>query len=151
MFNGDYVFGQVACPHPEFWVDQPEGVAQAIQTRLLLMAGEWFLDLNEGTPYNTQILGKGTMALYDSAIKARILTTIGVSALLRYSSSYDLRSRSLTIEATVLTVFSQAALPLSFVIGGSSPLPNAIMDAYGNVSTAQPVPSTPSAPPTVED
>ena len=48
--NGDYQFGRSGL----FLVDSPAGVAQAIKTKLLLAAGEWFLDADEGTPYSTQ-------------------------------------------------------------------------------------------------
>lgn len=58
-----------------FYANQPEAVAQAVQTRLALAQGEWFLDTTAGTPYNTQILGAGTIAYYDAAIQQVILDT----------------------------------------------------------------------------
>ncbi len=83
--NGDYIFGGSG----EFHVDTPEGVAQAIKTRLLLMTYEWFLDSQEGTAYSPDIIGYGTAATRDPAIIDRILGTPGVQEILQYSSSVD--------------------------------------------------------------
>jgi hypothetical protein len=99
--NGDYVFGRGP---GEFLIDSPAAVAQAIRTRLLLQQGEWFLDTTEGTPYSTQIFGMGTQQLYDQAIQARILGTIGVSSIDSYSSQLN-PDRSLSITCTVETIF----------------------------------------------
>ena len=84
--NGDYTFGR---SQANFLVNSPEAVAQAIQTRLALWEGEYFLDTSKGTPYWTQILGTGTWALYDQAIKDRILGTTGVLQIASYQSDYD--------------------------------------------------------------
>lgn len=91
-----------------FLVDTPETVAQAIMTRLRLMAGEWFLDVTEGTPYATQILGTNTKPTYDAAIRERIIDTQGVLSLDEYSS--DLAGRRLSVSATVTTIYGQAAV-----------------------------------------
>lgn len=97
--NLDYVFGQ----RTRFLVDTPEAVAQAINTRLLLWAGEWFLDLSEGTPYLQEILGYGTQDSRDIAIKERVLGTPGVLSIVQYSSS--VQNRKLRVECTVRTQF----------------------------------------------
>jgi len=99
--NGDYVFGQGPS---EFLVNSAAAVAQAVQTRLLLWTGEWFLDSTQGTPYFQQVLGFNTKAAYDAAIKARILGTQGVAQLLSYSSS--LIGRALSVIASVQTIYS---------------------------------------------
>lgn len=97
----------------EFHVDSAAAVAQAIRTRLLLMTGEWFLDVTEGTPYATEILGTGTTAIYDAAIRARILGTPGVSELASYSSALSRSTRALTVTATVLTIYGDADLNIT--------------------------------------
>ena len=103
--NGDYSFGYSAA---NFLVDSPDTVAQAVQTRLGLIAGEWFLDTTEGTPYYTEILGKGTYLTYDNAIQTRILGTPGVVSLVAYSSSVN--GRSLVVSATVDTIYGQIVI-----------------------------------------
>lgn len=98
--DGDYVFGQ---GRSQFLVDSPEAVAQSIQTRLNLATGEWFLDLDEGMPYSTKVLGEGTRELYDQAIRERILGTSGVVQIDEYASR--LSGRALTVSARVTTQF----------------------------------------------
>lgn len=102
--DDDYVFGQGT---PEFLVDTPDTVAQAVRTRLRLATGEWFLDTQEGTPYATEILGEGTQPLYDSAIKERVLDTQGVTSIDEYSSSLD-QNRALSVTMTISTLYGQA-------------------------------------------
>ena len=46
--TGDMQFGHGSA---DFWHNVPEAVGQSVMTRLLLFAGEWFLDISEGTPW----------------------------------------------------------------------------------------------------
>lgn len=102
--DGDYTFGQ---GQANFLIDSPAAVAQAIQTRLLLMTGEWFLDVTEGTPYATEILGTNTTATRDLAVKRRILQTPGVKQIASYSSRVVDRKFSVTV--TVDTIYGTTA------------------------------------------
>lgn len=103
--TGDYTFGR---GRSGFLENSPETVVQAVKTRLGLIEGEWFLDLTEGTPYMTQILGKGTDSLYDRAVKERISGTQGLSGIRSYFST--LKERNLTIGADIDTVYGVAEL-----------------------------------------
>lgn len=98
--TGDYTFGQGVA---NFLVNSPAEIAQNILTRLRLLEGEWWLDVTSGTPYSTLILGKGTRPYYDQALKSRILGTTGVTAIVSYSS--DLKNRTLSVSATVSTIY----------------------------------------------
>lgn len=97
---GDMTFGQGGL---NFLVNSREAVAQDILTRLRLIAGEWFLDTEEGTPYGTEILGNVSQAVADAAIRRRIVGTVGVTDITAYSSS--IVGRRLTVAATVDTLF----------------------------------------------
>jgi len=108
--NGDYVFGNGP---GEFLVDSPETVAQAVTTRLKLWQGEWFLDSQAGTPYNTQVLGYGTQKVYDAAIQTVILNTMGVNQISSYSSSFNRTTRKLDIVATVATIYGTTTINTS--------------------------------------
>lgn len=105
--NGDYSFGNGSA---NFLVDSPDAVAQLVLTRLKLWTGEWFLDTTEGTPYKTQVLGKGTNATRDIAIQERILDTQGVKGIVDYASIVDPSTRAFTVAATIDTIYGQTTL-----------------------------------------
>lgn len=103
--HGDMTFGLGSI---NYFINIPEAVAQAAMTRLRLLTGEWFLDILEGTPYSTQVLGKNTATIYDTAIRERILETEGVTEIVNYSSA--LVGRSLSINALINTLYGETVL-----------------------------------------
>lgn len=105
--NGDFTFGH---QQADFYRDQPEGVAQAVKTRLALLTGEWFLDTSEGTPWRTDVLGKYTANAYDAVIKERILNTQGVTSIDAYTSTLERNSRRLNIAATISTLYGSTSV-----------------------------------------
>lgn len=105
--NDDYQFGG---NDAQFYIDRAEAVGQAVKTRLQLRTNEWFLDLTDGTPYDTDILGTGTATRYDQAIQERILGTTGVIGIDDYSSVRDSTTRALTVEATIRTIYGQTTI-----------------------------------------
>jgi hypothetical protein len=105
--SNDYSFGEAG---QNFLVDSPAAVAQAIQTRLKLIQGEWFLDQTAGTPYNTQILGAGTQSTRDLAVQTVILETQGVTDIAEYASYLDPSTRQFTVSAVVNTQYGQVTI-----------------------------------------
>lgn len=77
-------------------------------TRLALWTGEWFLDLLEGTPYATQVLGENTKPTYDQALQERIIETPGVTAITEYVSI--LQGRALYVSATISTLYGATTI-----------------------------------------
>jgi hypothetical protein len=110
--NGDMTFGKNA---QDFLVNSPEMVGQCIQTRLKLFTNEWFLNLSDGTPWASEVLGKYTRGLYDAAIQNRILGSPGVLSIVSgsYSSVYTAETRALAIACTVNTQYGQAPVAAS--------------------------------------
>jgi len=107
--SGDYTLGSNA-----FLVDSPDAVGQAVETRLALWLGEWFVDITDGTPWNEQVLGKRLPGRNpDAAIKERILGTQGVSEIVSYSSSFDGNSRKLSVAATINTVYGTTTIEVT--------------------------------------
>lgn len=105
--TGDYVLGRGGA---DLLRDTPDTVAQAVATRLRLLSGEWFLDLQEGTPYAPAVLGRHTAESYALAIQGRILGTQGVRGILAYDSHLDPDTRRLSIAVTLDTVYGPATI-----------------------------------------
>lgn len=109
--TGDYVFGEPPSVQ-EFYIDEQAAIAQAIRTRLQLVTGDWFLDLDEGTPYNTEILGFVPPNVRDFAIRQRILDTIGVNTITSYTSTLD-QDRRCVVTSFVDTIYGEVALNIT--------------------------------------
>lgn len=104
--NGDYVLGTTV----DFYQNEPLAVAQAVQTRLLLFTGEWFVDTQDGMPWRTDVLGKYTKQAYDTVMKQRVLGTPGVRAILNYTSTFDGATRKLLYNFTLDTIYGQTSV-----------------------------------------
>lgn len=100
--TGDMRFGS---GQADFWRDVPDGVAQHVQSRLQLYRGEWFLDIADGTPWRTEVLGKYTGPTRDMVLRARILETPGVTAITAYDSALNRDTRAFTAQATISTQY----------------------------------------------
>lgn len=88
--TGDYTFGQ---QQANFWTNVPDGVAQAVSTRLKLWRGQWFLDTTEGTDWQGKVLGNRTALTRDVELQQRVLSTPGATQINNYSSSFDPNTR----------------------------------------------------------
>jgi hypothetical protein len=108
--NNDYTFGNGQL---DFYRDVPEAVAQAVKTRLLLWLGEWFLDINEGTPYMQGILGKYSKATADITIQDRVLSTPKVVGITNYLSILDASTRSLSVSFDLDTIYGPTKVQVS--------------------------------------
>ena len=117
--NGDYSFGHGM---QDFWINQPEAVAQWCLTRLWLNQGEWFADTSDGTPWKTEVLGERTRFTRDMVVRERVATTPGVTEITRYASSLDVNTRAWAAAMTVDTVYGAVALA-SARLPGSVPDP----------------------------
>ena len=119
--NGDYCFGH---GQSDFYINQPEAVAQWVMTRLRLGQGEWFADLREGTPWTTQVLGERTQQTRDVVVLNRVQTTGGVIDVLGYVSSNDPNTREWSAAMSVTTVFGAVQLAMG-AMGGLPDVPGA--------------------------
>jgi hypothetical protein len=103
--NGDFTFGSGLANYLQ---NSTDAVVQAVQTRFKLWEGEWFLDITEGTPYMSGMLGKYTQETIDQLIKKRILETQGVDSILYYQGIYNGNDRSYIVSATISTIYGTA-------------------------------------------
>ena len=102
--TGDMTFGN---QQADFYRDTPEAPAQAIDTRLGLMIGEYFVDITQGTDYVGRILGKYTKQSADLAIRERIANTLGVLSIVSYQSVYDAENRTLSVNGIADTIYGE--------------------------------------------
>lgn len=120
--TGDYVFGQGA---QNFYVNVPAAVGQQVRNNLLIWLGEWFLNTALGMTWADQVLGFNTEPVYDTAIKAQITATEGVSKINSYVSSLT-PDRALQVNTTITTIYSAQPIELQITlpaIGGYGVFP----------------------------
>lgn len=107
--NLDFQFGSSQL---DFYKDVPEAVAQAAQTRLLLWLAEWFLNLEEGTPYLQGILGKYSKETADLTIRDRVFGTQDLTGISAYESVLDGETRALSVAMTIETAYGPTSLEI---------------------------------------
>lgn len=105
--NGDMTFGN---QQMDFHKNSPDGVAQAVVTRLKLWLGEWFIDMTEGTPYQQAILGKGKQESIEPALRERILETPGVTELVHFEMRHDANERTTKVVVVIDTEYGNAKI-----------------------------------------
>lgn len=98
-------------------VENVDSVAQSLKTRLQMVRGEWFADLDEGTPYVGRILVKmPDLSVVRSAVRERILATDGVLQLLSLSLDFDKSARTLSVRFRAVLDEGQATETRDFDI-----------------------------------
>ncbi len=108
--------GDIATSGTQFISGQSE-IAQTVATRLKLFTGEYFRNINDGTPWFTDVLGKGhNEVTRDSVIKRRITQTEGVISLFEFSAELDPIKRTYSITAGVVTSDGNEIIKISEVI-----------------------------------
>lgn len=99
---GDYTLGSGS----DFLTNTPEAVGQAVLTRLKLWRGEWFINIEDGTEWETEVLGKRFQNTNpDASIQGRILGTQGVVEISDYSSTFDGNTRKLNVRVAITTIY----------------------------------------------
>ena len=103
--NGDYTFGR----RNAFYSDA-EAVAQAVKTRLLLLKGEWWENILDGTPFVQEVAGQfvpsgDNTAQVDLVFSERILGTRGVTEILEFDSRINPQTRTYSASVTIVTIY----------------------------------------------
>jgi len=105
--QGDYSFGKSS----QDFLRDADAVAQAVKTRLLLLKGEWWEDVNEGLPLFQNIMGQPGLPENIKAanliVQNRIRESLNVAAILEFQSSYY--NRQYSINCTIITTTGQTA------------------------------------------
>lgn len=106
----DPVTGEIATSGQHF-LSGIEEIAQTIDTRLSLHLGEYFRDINEGTPWYQVILGKeGSLHSKEAAIKNRIVRTPGVVRITSFTTDFNDDDRSYSVIVEAMTVYGELKL-----------------------------------------
>lgn len=104
--NGDYSLGG-----RNNLLDAADAVGQALVTRLLLLRGEWWENIEDGLPLREEILGsyrgEDEIADIDLLIAERVNDTEGVSEITTFESTFNARTRTYSASITVQTIFEQ--------------------------------------------
>jgi hypothetical protein len=96
--NGDYAIN-------EFIVDA-DATVQAVETRLKLFKGEWFLNLSSGVPWYQRVFIKPAKTTeVESAIRETIIQTEGVKELLQFDLVFDSQTRKASVSFSANTIY----------------------------------------------
>lgn len=104
--NGDYTLGQNSMKQDK------EAVAQAIQTRLHLLYGQWWENTEDGLPLFEKILGAygDNKEMIDILISERIAQTKDVKEIKSYTSTFQ--NRVYTAKCVVETVYGTVSIEI---------------------------------------
>lgn len=108
--NGDYVYGN---GQNDFFKDTPETVGQAVKTRLLLWLEEWFLDVDEGTPWLQGVIGKHSELTRETVLRTRILNTQGVTQITSFDGVIDPENRKLNLSVSIDTIYGETTIQVA--------------------------------------
>jgi hypothetical protein len=98
-------------------VENPEAVAQAIKTRMLLFTEEWWLDLKDGLPLWQKILGKRiSKSVVDRILVNRIRglklpnNKKAITNISNVTSTFDGETRAYSFSCIVDTVYGKVVV-----------------------------------------
>ena len=91
--------------------DGVEAIRQQVEQALRWWLGEWFLRLNEGVPYESEIFQRpASLGLISVILTDRALSVDGVDAVTDVRTSIDPQTREMRWSATVRTDFGSIAV-----------------------------------------
>lgn len=81
-------------------------VLQLVETRILTIQQEWFLDLSSGLPWYTEMMGRHTdVFTIRSYLSDEIIDTPGVESIQNIEADYDSLNRKLAISYKFTDIF----------------------------------------------
>jgi len=95
-------------------VNDADQLEQNLRIRLQFFIREWFLNINNGLPFYSDILVRNpNVSNIDSIIKAQIIDTNGVEEILAFISTFDAAERRYSITFKVRSEFGESELQVS--------------------------------------
>lgn len=101
--NNDWTFGFGR----QAYATGSDAVAQKVKTRLQMFLGEWFLDLDVGIDWITEMSVPNQSPRILSDARTMILKTQGVKTLNTFESSHDPKTRKLSIKASYTDIYGE--------------------------------------------
>lgn len=109
--TGDYTFGS---GQQNFLINTPAAVAQVVTTTLRLWFQEWYLNLNDGTPWLEGVLGYHSQEMADMTIINQISNCQGVTGVTNFKSTQDPVTRAYTsVSGMLQTVYGETPIGIS--------------------------------------
>jgi hypothetical protein len=99
--NNDWLFGAGR----QSYYSGSDAVAQKVLTRLQSFKGNWFLNLDAGVDWISEMEQRDQQPFLEASVKTTILNTRGVVSLNTFSPSWDARNRKLTITASYTDIY----------------------------------------------
>ena len=113
--NGDYVFGQGGLDY----LSDADAAAQAVQTKLKLLLGEWWEDTQDGLPLFQQILLQRAtqegIQTVDLLIKQRILEVAEVTNIQIIKSG--VKDRQYQADVVIETIYGEITDTIRLEVG----------------------------------
>jgi len=104
--TGDYTLGA-----KDNYVTEIDAIVIAVQSKLTLLVGEWWEDLEDGLPYFQHIIGssgsKESIRGIDLLIQERILEVADVISIDDFTSSFDNIERKYTFTCSLETSYGK--------------------------------------------
>ena len=80
-----------------------EKVAQSVGIRLRCWLGEWFLDLDHGVPYLTNVLGRQRPEMVEAVLRQQVLGVDGVTSIIAFDLAIDPATRKAEVRFEAAT------------------------------------------------
>lgn len=103
LIESDYSFGNSQTD----FIEGLEALKQSCLTRLRQFKGEWFLNEEDGTDWDSVLANRYQQNALINLIKQKLLTVLGVNSIPVLNVEFDNQSRYANIEATINTIYGE--------------------------------------------
>ncbi|MBD2796048.1 hypothetical protein ID856_05775 [Xenorhabdus sp. 18] len=99
--NHDWTFGSGRSDY----AIKSEAIAQSVQTRLLSLYNDWFLDPEHGVKWFDYLQKNPNLMVMESELKSTVLNTLGVQEITYFDIKIDTDSRKSLIEVAYIDIY----------------------------------------------
>ncbi|CAQ85184.1 MULTISPECIES: hypothetical protein [Photorhabdus] len=99
--NHDWTFGNGRSDY----ATKSEAIAQCVQTRLLSLRNDWFLDSDHGVRWFDYLKKNPNILAMESELKTTVLKTEGVTEITAFDIIIDIDSRGSLVTVTYIDIY----------------------------------------------